>query len=155
MTRSEILDFISHLIGMLREQDAGWVVRQVAQSRTDDNIAELDNQTVDQILLQASEPAVVLGELLDALEIIIVETASMESEISSFFSEENTDRNRRNRLNGLELQLRRDNNEFSQFSPFQLQDRLVFTTIQHSTRQRQVTASNMHNLINQLRERIQ
>ena len=155
MARSEILDFISHIIDMLRDQDAGWVVRQVAQSRTDDNIAELDNQIVDQILLQTSEPAVVLGELLDALEIIVVETASMESEIISFFSEENTDRNRRNRLNGLELQLRRDNNEFSQFSPFQLQDRLVFTTIQYSTRQRQVTASNMHNLINQLRERIQ
>ena len=43
MARSEILDFISHLISMLREQDAGWVVRQVAQSRTDDNIAELDD----------------------------------------------------------------------------------------------------------------
>ena len=155
MARSEILDFISHLIGMLREQDAGWVVRQVAQSRTDDNIAELDNQTVDQILLQTSEPAVVLGELLDALEIIVVETASMESEIISFFSQENANRNRRNSATWPEPQLRQDSNKFSQFNPLQLEDKLIFTANERSANQRQLRVSNMRNLIDQLRGQIQ
>lgn len=155
MARNEILDFISHLIGILREQDAGWVVRQVAQSRTDDNIAELDNQTVDQILLQTSEPAVVLGELLDALEIIVVETASMESEILDFFSQENVNRNRRNSAAWPELQPIQNNNRYSQLSPYILQDKLVFTTVERSISRRRETASSMRNLINQLRGQIQ
>lgn len=154
MDQSEILEFINYLIGMLREQGAGWVVRQVAQSRTDDNIAELDDQTVDQILLQTSEPAIVLGELLDALEIIIVETASMETEILSFFSQENANRNRRNRSAWSELQPIQNNNRYSQLNPYTLQDKLVFITGERLIDRRRETASSMHKLINQLRERI-
>ena len=107
------------------------------------------------ILLQTSEPAIVLGELLDALEIIIVETASMETEILDFFSQENANRNRRNRSAWSELQPIQNNNRYSQLSPYILQDNLVFTTVERSISRCRETASSMRNLINQLRGQIQ
>ncbi len=89
MEQSEIPGLVVQLIAILRQQKLGWVIRQVAQSLTDEDVAEFDDEQVDQILNTRDDSSGVLQHLLSAVNILVVETGWMEQSVRNFFMNEN------------------------------------------------------------------
>ncbi|MEZ4711088.1 MAG: hypothetical protein R3A44_28075 [Caldilineaceae bacterium] len=87
MNAEEIQDFVVQIVSTLRELEIGWIVRHVAQSLIEENVADYNDSEVRQIVVNSSNPTETLLRLLRACEILIVETADMEQEIQAFIWE--------------------------------------------------------------------
>jgi hypothetical protein len=74
----------------MRRHRLYWVVRQVA-SQFAGNVSELNDREILAVLTSGENPAVPLRALLDAIEMVIVETALMEREIQTYFSPREAD----------------------------------------------------------------
>lgn len=140
MSEGEIREFIPRFLAMLRESGFGWAVRQVAANLTNEEVAEMDDQEIIRLFQQLDNPTEPLLQLLNALEILIVETATMENEIREFFSsEDQTDAVFGRRL--------------FQVKSLEAEEELLIPS-QLFSQQRQSAALNMKIIIDQLREQI-
>lgn len=139
MNRGEIREFIPQFVALLRENGLEWVVRQVAQSLVDDDVAMLSDGDISRILQQADNPSEVLRALLDAVEILVVETAEMEREIYEFFVDDNIAEVNSNNLARQAI----------------LNGEDVIAPSQLFSQSRIAMAANMKNIIDRLREQVQ
>lgn len=93
MNEQELRVFFSELVSMLRQMGLGWILRQLVS-----NSAEMDDEEVETYLIDGRDTRSNLLSLLDALEIVLVETVQMEGEIRNFFTNESEMKNAYERI---------------------------------------------------------